>query len=255
MSIVFIDLQTAADQLGVHYQTAYKWVRSGQLPADLVCNKYLVDPAEVEAFAALRQQPALRTVRKPRLGFANVSKEFTAALLEGDANLATSTVSGLASDGVPLTVVIEEVIAPSLRDIGTAWHNGEVSIWQEHRGTAIVERILGEHNPNPRGRRRGNVAVASLEGDLHGLPALMAAAALREDNWHVHLLGANLPAAELMDFCQQESPDLAVVTVSMPDREEHVASVVAQVESLGTRILVGRPGGSLLELQQLAKTS
>ena len=143
MSIVFIDLQTAADQLGVHYQTAYKWVRSGQLPADLVCNKYLVDPAEVDAFAVRRQQPAVRTVRRPRLGFGNVSKEFTAALIEGDANRATSTVSGLASDGVPLTVVIEEVIAPSLRDIGTAWHNGELSIWQEHRGTAIVERILG----------------------------------------------------------------------------------------------------------------
>jgi excisionase family DNA binding protein len=255
VSIVFIDLQTAADQLGVHYQTAYKWVRSGQLPADLVCNKYLVDPAEVEAFAALRQQPALRTVRKPRLGFANVSKDFTGALLEGDANRATAMISGLASDGVPLTVAIEEVIAPALRDIGTAWHNGEVSIWQEHRGTAIVERILGEHNPNPRGRRRGNVAVASLEGDLHGLPALMAAAALREVNWHVHLLGANLPAIELVDFCQQQSPDLVVVTVSMPDREEHVASVVTQVESLGIRILVGRPGGSLLELQQLAKSS
>ncbi|CAB4989945.1 unannotated protein [freshwater metagenome] len=254
MSIVFIDLQTAADQLGVHYQTAYKWVRSGQLPADLVCNKYLVDPAEVEAFAALRQQPAVRTVRKPRLGFANVSKEFTRALLDGNESRASTMISGLASDGVSLTLAIQEVIAPALRDIGTAWHNGEVTIWQEHRGTAIVERILGEHHPNPRGRRRGSVAVAALEGELHSLPALMAAAALREDNWRVHMLGANLPTVELMDFCEQKSPDLAVVTVSMSEMEQHVASVVAQVESLGIRTLVGRPGGSLLELQQLAKS-
>jgi hypothetical protein len=67
-------------------------------------------------------------------------------------------------------------------------------------------------------------------------------------------LGANLPTVELMDFCQQKSPDLAVVTVSLPELEQHVASVVTQVESLGVRVLVGRPGGSLLELQQLAKT-
>jgi excisionase family DNA binding protein len=28
-----VDLQTAAARLGVHYQTAYRWVRDGSLPA------------------------------------------------------------------------------------------------------------------------------------------------------------------------------------------------------------------------------
>ncbi|MGY9023882.1 MAG: helix-turn-helix domain-containing protein, partial [Candidatus Nanopelagicales bacterium] len=42
-----LDLQSAADQLGVHYQTAYRWVRSGRLPAEMVDGRYLVSPAEM----------------------------------------------------------------------------------------------------------------------------------------------------------------------------------------------------------------
>ena len=42
-----LELQSAADALGVHYQTAYRWVRSGRLPAQLTGGKYLVSAHDV----------------------------------------------------------------------------------------------------------------------------------------------------------------------------------------------------------------
>jgi excisionase family DNA binding protein len=42
-----VDLQTAADDLGVHYQTAYRWVRSGRLGAELVRGRFLVSPTDI----------------------------------------------------------------------------------------------------------------------------------------------------------------------------------------------------------------
>ena len=248
-----IDLQSAAEKLGVHYQTAYKWVRSGQLPAQLICNKYAIDPAELDAFAQQRLKPAAPTVRKPRSGFGNISQSFTEFLIAGEEGLASKAITGLTQDGVALTVIIEEVMVPALSFIGLAWSDGQLTIWQEHRASGIVERILAEHYPNPRGRRRGTAVIAAVEGELHALPASMAAAALREDNWHVHLLGANLPTAELMDFCDRESPDLAVITVTNTRLHEQALEVAAQVEACGVRIVVGSPGGSLTELQELAK--
>lgn len=49
-----IDLHTAAERLGVHYQTAYKWVRSGELPAVQVNGRYRLDPAEVSGLSERR---------------------------------------------------------------------------------------------------------------------------------------------------------------------------------------------------------
>ena len=53
-----IELRDAAAELGVHYQTAYRWVRSGQLPATMVAGKY----------AVLGQTPHQSPSDSPRFG-------------------------------------------------------------------------------------------------------------------------------------------------------------------------------------------
>ena len=49
-----MDLRRAADALGVHYQTAYAWVRQGLLPARKVGRGYQISDDDVMAFAARR---------------------------------------------------------------------------------------------------------------------------------------------------------------------------------------------------------
>jgi excisionase family DNA binding protein len=52
-----LDLQRAADELGVHYQTAYRWVRTGKLPAELVDGRYRVALADISEMTARRSTP------------------------------------------------------------------------------------------------------------------------------------------------------------------------------------------------------
>jgi len=95
--------------------------------------------------------------------------------------------------------------------------------------------------------------VAALADDRHALPTSMAAAALREDNWHVHHLGADVPTDELVRFCRDTPVDLAVITVtnaSVGDAADHTA---ARLEAQGVCTLVGRPGSTLDELQRRAR--
>ena len=49
-----MNLKTAARQLGVHYQTAYRWVRSGQLVAVKVGAGYEISDAALSRFQAQR---------------------------------------------------------------------------------------------------------------------------------------------------------------------------------------------------------
>lgn len=245
----------AAERLGVHYQTAYRWVRSGELPAVLVRGRYQLDPVDVTEFAARRDQPRRPPARRPRHGFEPLAERMFVWLVEGDERAARNAVAGLVDDGVRFTTVMQEILVPALRRVGAEWHAGRLSIWIEHQASAIVERIIGSQHPTPRGRRRGTAMVAALSGDLHVLPTSMAAAALREDNWHVHHLGADMPSDELIQFCDEAGPDLAVLTMTTAAVSDDVQRTAARLASRGVRTLTGGPGRTLQELVDEARSS
>src|SRR3954454_19854815 len=50
-----VNLKEAASSLGVHYQTAYRWVRSGELAAVRVGARYEVSDAAIHQFIVTRQ--------------------------------------------------------------------------------------------------------------------------------------------------------------------------------------------------------
>ncbi|MGB5760017.1 MAG: helix-turn-helix domain-containing protein, partial [Acidimicrobiales bacterium] len=53
-----LTLDDVAAQLGVHYQTVYRWVRAGRLAASKVHGTYVVRPDDLAAFIAARNAPA-----------------------------------------------------------------------------------------------------------------------------------------------------------------------------------------------------
>lgn len=255
MSGAQIDLQSAADQLGVHYQTAYRWVRSGRLPAHLVKGSYAIDAAAVARVAERRARPTPPPARRPRGGFGELSERALAQLMAGEERAVSRLVGELIASGVTLTRVAQEVLAPALARIGEGWSDGAVTILTEHRSSAIVERVLAEHQPALRGRRRGTAAVAAPTGDRHALPTLMAALALREDSWRVHHLGAEVPAGQFERFCVEQQVDLAVLTVTVEDARASAEQSAAALGARGVRVLVGRPGERLEDLQRIARES
>jgi excisionase family DNA binding protein len=239
-----LELQAAADRLGVHYQTAYRWVRSGRLPARLVDGRYLVSLHDIDAVEARRRTPASPT--PPSRGrLERQAERMHDALVEGDEAAARGIARRLVDEGTGLVELIQAVIVPPLRRIGQAWHDGELTIWVEHRASAIVDRVLGELAPNPRGRRRGTVMVAAVAGDHHSLPTTMAAVVLREANWHVQHLGANMPGDELVRFCRDHDVDVAVLSLTNPEVAELADTVAERIRAAGTPTIVGGPGRSL----------
>src|SRR5258706_5529876 len=124
-------LRGAADTLGVHYQTAYGWVRQGLLPARKIGRGYQIRDEDVAAFAARRrlgQQPA-RTIHV-RDWTAQAGRLY-AALADGEETLARQRLERLAGGGT-LSDPCDHLIAPALRHIPADWAAGRVSPPQEH---------------------------------------------------------------------------------------------------------------------------
>jgi len=251
-----MQLREAAEALGVHYQTAYAWVRQGTLPARKTGRGYDVSDADVSALAERR---ASGTAPRPEVRVrdwpAQAGRLYD-AIVAGDETLARHDFGRLAL-GVPLIDLCERVITPALRRVGDQWAAGELSIAAEHRASAICERLIAARTNQPQGRPRGVAVVTTPPGERHGLPALMATACLREDRWLVHHLAADLPAAEVAGLAREAGAGLVVLSSATAEATRTAAEAAAEItrSAAGLTVLTGRPGDSLSQLRQLARDS
>lgn len=244
-----MDLHAAADALGVHYQTAYGWVRQGRLGARKIGRRYEISDGDVAAFAARRSlgQDPVRPIHVR--DWPAQARRLYAALADGEETLARRHLQRLAG-GVTVTDLCDHVIAPALRRIGDDWAAGRLSIGREHRASAICERLIAAHTRQPGGRPRGVAVVTTPPGERHSLPALMAASCLRENHWLVHHLAADLPVEEVIRLSGETGADLVVLSAAMSESvreaQDEARSLAAAEPRLA--VLTGRPGASLHDL-------
>jgi MerR family transcriptional regulator, light-induced transcriptional regulator len=240
-----LDLTEAAQELGVHYQTAYRWVREGALRAVKVGKSYRVERRDLDRFAQRRERGTAPRRIQVRDWDHQVDR-LHAALCRGDERAANELVDRLAGGGMSPVELCDGLLAPALRRIGDGWATGVNTVADEHRATAICERLLARL-PMRRTRVRGTAVVGAPSGEHHALPAHMAAVALRYDGWRVHDLSTDLPTGDLAVFLERERPDLLVLSTTMPNRAT-TATARRAAEALGIPVLVGGPGRRLEEL-------
>ena len=125
----------------------------------------------------------------------------------------------------------------------------------EHRASMICERLLVLAAQQPQGRPRGVAIVTTPPGERHGLPALMAAACLRQDRWFVHHLACDLPVAEVIAMARVTSAELVVLSTTTAEAAATVGEQVLEIAA-ATRamVLAGQPGDSLHDLLRLVRT-
>jgi methylmalonyl-CoA mutase cobalamin-binding subunit len=96
--------------------------------------------------------------------------------------------------------------------------------------------------------------TATPPGERHALPAMMAAACLRDDHWQVHHLAADLPAAEVIGLAAETGAGLIVLSSASTSAVRAAAREAREIrEQLpSVRVLTGRPGDTLTRLRELA---
>ena len=91
---ILLNLRSAAAELGVHYQTAYGWVRSGRLSADFVEGRYLVGRDDLDNLKLERSTP--RSPKPPAIRrLERTADRMHEALLAGDESTVRQLAVGL----------------------------------------------------------------------------------------------------------------------------------------------------------------
>lgn len=248
-----MDLQSAAQRLGVHYQTAYRWVRDGRLSAAKVGASYDVGADEVERLRAERTRPRPAPATTRVRDWPGQVDRLHRALVVGDELAARQVFDRLYDGGVELLVLCTHLVSPALHMIGEEWQVGRISVAVEHRASAICERMLARVSRHHRGRPRGVCVVATPPGEEHGLPAIMATLVLRADHWQVHHVGTEVPPDDLADLVKGVAADFVVLSVVNPAATDAAADEGRHLSRAGVGVLVGSPGRTLAELRDLAR--
>ncbi|MCX7619782.1 MAG: B12-binding domain-containing protein [Acidimicrobiales bacterium] len=206
MSSNGLTLNQVAERLGVHYMTAYRYIKTGRLRAIQVNGQWRIDERDVRRLQN-RSGPT-RPRRSHRHAPGSVRKaypiELAAALVQGDEAGAWVLLESRLASGMKPDAVYLEVLAPAMRHIGAQWEAGVLPVAGEHRATAVMQRLIARLGAQlrPRGRRRATVIIGAAPGDQHSLPVQLVADLLRINHVDVCDLGANCPPPAFADAAQ-----------------------------------------------------
>jgi DNA-binding transcriptional MerR regulator len=113
--------------------------------------------------------------------------------------------------GFSLETVLQELILPALREIGTEWERGTLEVGQEHFASNLIrERLLAL--ARLWGRGGGPLAVlACAPSERHDIGLIAFGLVLRSHGWRILFLGADTPLATLGKAVSKTNPQLVVV--------------------------------------------
>ena len=246
-----IGLREAAERLGVHYMTVYRYVRTGQLPAVRDGAQWTVAVSDLR-----RVGPARKVAPRHRTARAERPARLVDRMVAGDEAGAWAVVEGALSSGADPENIYIDLLTPSLRAIGDGWERGELSVAEEHRASAVAARIIGRLGPRfaRRGRTRGTVVLGAPPDEHHGLPGAIVADLLRIDGFEPLELGANTPAQSFAETALGADRLVAVlIGATTPRPDTAVRTVVQALRQAGVTapILVG--GRAITDLDHARK--
>lgn len=146
-----------------------------------------------------------------------------------------------------LGAFVRDVVAPLTVEVGDAWMQGRLEIFQEHLYTETVQSLLRHalHGLPTTGPGRPVVLLATASGEGHGLGLLMAEAVLRLGGCRCQSLGVQTPPWDMVRAALALNVDVLAVSYSGAADPGRVADELAELRrKLPGRLELWAGGGS-----------
>ncbi len=237
-----LNLKQVANLLDVHYMAAYRYVRSGRLPARRVGTAWVVDADDVAALltpsATGDESDLVRRLRD--------------RLIEADEPGAWLVVeSALVAGWEPESVLVDLVArAVYATDDPSDLASSRLAVVSGTRMSALLTARFRR-----RGRTRGSVVVGAPAGESHGFGLTVIADVLRLRNFTVLDLGTDVPAAVFVAAAERADRLTAVcvgVTHAshLDDARDVVTTLKSRLET--TTVLAGGQAVASPEIAELS---
>jgi DNA-binding transcriptional MerR regulator len=138
-----------------------------------------------------------------------------------------------------LDVVLSDIVAPLLQEVGDRWQQGLITVAEEHLVTQAVRARLGHLLADTGGGVRGVAVVACAPGERHELGLMIWAIALRADGWKVDYLGPDTPLADALALAHRRSARIVCVSLTLTERGSELERSLAELDRGDVELVVG----------------
>jgi len=198
-----------------------------------------VDDEELRLLGRMPDVHALES--EERFEMAVAANQLLAPLIQAieqfDYTAAEREVNRLAAAMADPRDIVHEIALPLMKTVGDRWHEGTITIAQEHMVTALLTGLLASMlraygNPNPAVK----VLMATPENEHHGFGILAAAMLTAAKGMGALHLGANLPASEIVLAAKKTSADAVLLGVCGANPDKVIAAMEEIRKGLRGRI-------------------
>ena len=144
----------------------------------------------------------------------------------------------------PARLVFDEIFSPCMSIVGDLWHQGQLSIAQEHLATEVIGNatrdLLRLVQPDYSAKQ---ILLACIQDEFHILPLYGSALHFVQWGYRVVLLGVNTPHEALAQSVKRLKPDLVGLSVTQPPSKKGADLIKKYAKSChGIPWLVGGRG-------------
>lgn len=121
-----------------------------------------------------------------------------------------------------------DVMIPVMRRIGEAWHNGSISVVNEHFASAYLHGRLLSIFSSYIAVTGPLILVGTAPGELHELGSLIFAILLRRRGLNVRFVGTNVPLVDLVRTIEQLRPRVVAMAATLIETAHQLRSLPTQ---------------------------
>ncbi len=252
-----VTLTEAAEALGVHYMTAYRYVRTGRLAATKVSGEWRVSTDDMSRLtpgvvgSRVGQGPGVprQVPGRGRTARSQAGARLEERLVAGDEAGAWALIEATQAGGAGPDEIYLDLLVPALRSLGDRWASGNLTVADEHRASGVALRLIGRLGPRfaRPGRKRGTIVLGAPSGERHAIPVAVVADLLRQVGFEVVDLGPDTPPSSFAEAAEQAAVAgqlvAVLIGVTVPGSLASARAAAAAVAEVSDRLAAGSEAG------------
>ena len=130
-----------------------------------------------------------------------------------------------------LRLFVQDTVAPLTVQIGLAWEQGRVQVFEEHLFTELTARVLRQAIATVPGGSEPRVLLTTLPKEPHAMGLLMVEAVISLEGAQCISLGTQMPLLEIVDAVAAHQVDVVALSFSAAFPARQVPALLEQLRA------------------------